>query len=323
MFNKQDQIHRISLPLPFSLKQVTVYVVESNGELTLIDTGLHTEETRDVWQTFFRNHHWTWQQVEKIIITHYHPDHYGFAGVLQEWSGATVYMAEKEYNQIQSLWNRSAGDPAMVSSFFANYGFPTDRLTEITKHMESFRSIIEPHPIDFEWLEPSNTIQIGTSDYQIIETPGHSDGHLSFLHENEGSFFAGDIILPKITPNIPLLPGGDENPLATFFTTLDKINDLEIRLVYPAHGEPFYHVSKRIAEIKEHHDQRLQKIVNMMKDKQVMTGFQVCEQLFVHRNLDIHNLRFAFSETLSHLEYLRQIGELQRSVSDGVVVYSI
>jgi glyoxylase-like metal-dependent hydrolase (beta-lactamase superfamily II) len=323
MFNKQDRIHRICLPLPFSLKQVSAYVVESDSRLTLIDTGLHTEETGKAWQKFFQNHHWTWEQVEKIIITHYHPDHYGFAGVLQQWSGAPVYMAEKEYNQIQRFWNRSTGDSVMVSAFFAKYGFPGERLTEITKHMESFRSIIEPHPKVFEWLEHDNSLKIGKSDYQIIKTPGHSDGHLSFLQENEGYFFAGDIILPQITPNIPLLPDGDENPLATFFSTLDNIKDLEIRLVYPAHGKPFYRVSERIAEIKEHHHRRLQKIVNMLKRKQEMTGFQVCEQLFSHRSLDIHNLRFAFSETLAHMEYLRQIGELQRSVSDGVVVYSI
>jgi glyoxylase-like metal-dependent hydrolase (beta-lactamase superfamily II) len=320
MSKVENQIYAVSLPLPFSLKQITAYVVEAEGKLTIIDTGLHTKQTCDTWLQFFQQKGWKWNQVEKIIVTHYHPDHYGFAGRLQEWSGASVYMAKLEYDQIQAFWNRSTGNPSEVSTFFTLYGFPLNRLSEITKHMESFRTIIEPHPVDIKWIQADEIVQIGAEPYQAIHTPGHSQAHLSFLHEN-GIFFAGDVILPSITPNIPLLPNGDPNPLATFFSTLKKIKHLDIQTVYPAHGNVFYSVKQRVDEIKKHHENRLKKIKDLLRTSSKQTGFQICELLFHNRELDIHNLRFAFSETLAHLEYLRLKGEIMRSRDEHVYYY--
>lgn len=320
MIKQEDQIFAVSLPLPFSLKQITAYVVESAGKLTIIDTGLHTKQTSDTWLQFFREKNWQWDQVKKIIVTHYHPDHYGFAGKLQEWSGASVYIAKMEYDQIQAFWNLSIGNSSSVAAFFASFGFPTERLFEITRHMESFRSVIEPHPVDVKWIQAEEEIEIGAEFYRVIHTPGHSQGHLSFLHEN-GNFFAGDVILPKITPNIPLLPKGDPNPLLTFFATLEKIDSLHIKKVYPAHGNVFYAVKQRTNEIKNHHYERLKKIKDILKTNLKQTGFQVCERLFHNRKLDIHNLRFAFSETLAHLEYLRLNGEIMRSTDAHTYYY--
>ena len=212
----EQHIYPISLPLPYALKQITAYVVKDKDRLTIIDTGLHTSKTSKVWQQIFLDNKWDWNHVEKIIVTHYHPDHYGFAGELQRWSGATVHMAKSEYDQIQSFWNRIKGNPSQVASFFVKYGFPLDQLPAINRHMEDFRLVLEPHPQEVHFLQDGESVEIGGESFQVIKTPGHSDGHLSFLHDS-GVFFAGDVILPKITPNIPLLPKGDPNPLSTFF----------------------------------------------------------------------------------------------------------
>ncbi|WP_240876189.1 MBL fold metallo-hydrolase [Shimazuella soli] len=315
-------IFAVSLPLPFSLKQITAYVVEVGDKLTIIDTGLHTKQTSDTWQRFFHEKGWQWKQVEKIIVTHYHPDHYGFAGKLQEWSGASVYISKREYDQIQAFWNPTSGNPSEVATFFASYGFPSDRLHEITEHMEGFRAVIEPHPSVLKWLDEDERLAIGGESYQVIHTPGHSPGHLSFLHSS-GTFFGGDVVLPSVTPNIPLMPYSDPNPLATFLSTLDKIKSLDIEMVYPAHGDVFYSVEQRIKEIKDHHGRRLEKIKAMVQGNSAQTGFQICEQLFSNRKLDIHNLRFAFSETLAHLEYLRLRGEIKRQFHEHGYQYFV
>jgi glyoxylase-like metal-dependent hydrolase (beta-lactamase superfamily II) len=188
--------------------------------------------------------------------------------------------------------------------------------------MEGFRSVIEPHPADVKWLQAKDKIKIGAEYYQVIQTPGHSQGHLSFLNEN-GVFFAGDVILPTITPNIPLLPNSDPNPLFTFFETLERIKSLPIQTVYPAHGDMFYAARQRTDEIKHHHYKRLNKIKGILKDKTHQNGFQICEQLFDNRKLNIHNLRFAFSETLAHLEYLRLKGEILQGWNENAYFYFI
>jgi glyoxylase-like metal-dependent hydrolase (beta-lactamase superfamily II) len=320
MSKSKHLIYAISIPLPFSLKQVTCYVIKGDEKLTIIDTGLHTKQTSDTWKRFFFEQGWSWRQVEKIIVTHYHPDHYGFAGQLQEWSGAPVYMAKIEHDQIQTFWDRKSGNAKQVSSFFISYGFPENRSFEITQHMEGFRSVIEPHPSYKKWLDAGEQIDISGENYDIIATSGHSKGHLSFLHNN-GNFFAGDVILPAITPNIPLLPNSDPNPLQTFLDTLDKLKRLDIKVVYPAHGEAFRTLENRVEEIKAHHERRLLKLKGFLRDTEKQTGFEICENLFAHRPLDIHNLRFAFSETLAHLEYLRINGEIKKSKVDHVYHY--
>jgi glyoxylase-like metal-dependent hydrolase (beta-lactamase superfamily II) len=316
-------IYRVSLPLPFSLKQVSAYVIASDDKLTIIDTGLHTKATEEAWKDFFQAKQWDWHQVEKIILTHYHPDHIGFAGVLQKWTKAPVWIAKKEYEQIQQFWHPTKGDSSLVSHFFALDGFPREKLPAIDKHMKDFCKVIEPYPSEYRWLDAGGSIEIGNTRFQLIATPGHSQAHVSLFAEKQGIFFAGDVLLPKITPNIPALPNSDPNPLATFLSTLDKISCLDINMVYPGHGEPFSEVKQRIEEIKQHHDHRLQKIVELVKDKQQMTGYQVCEQLFQHRKLDTHNLRFAFSETIAHLEYLRYSGSLRKSENKGIFHYQI
>lgn len=78
--NRWEEIHRVDLPLPFPLRIISAYVIEGRNGLTILDTGLHTSETSQVWEEFFTRNNFQWSDVEKIVISHYHPDHYGFAG---------------------------------------------------------------------------------------------------------------------------------------------------------------------------------------------------------------------------------------------------
>jgi glyoxylase-like metal-dependent hydrolase (beta-lactamase superfamily II) len=310
----------VSLPLPFALKQIIAYVVQIGNSLSIIDTGVHTEKTKEAWQQVFKERNWSFQQVEQIILTHYHPDHYGFAGTLQAWSRAKVYMAEREYHQIQSFWGHEFGNPTQITHFFRLYGFPLKLLDQITVHMKSFLPLIEPHP-NVTFITAGETIDIGGEPFRILHTPGHSDGHLSFFHEQSGILFGGDILLPNITPNIPLLPKSDPNPLDTFLCTLEGLKKLPIEKVYPAHGKGFSNYQERIEELKGHHQRRLDKIMQFVRSKCTVNGYEVCQYLFAGKNLDIHNLRFAFSETLAHLEYLRFAGELHQYEEKGILGY--
>ncbi len=316
------EIIAISLPLPYSLKQITAYVIQNGSSLSIIDAGLHTEETEQAWKQLFVKQDWDFKQVEQIILTHYHPDHYGFAGTLQAWSGAEVFMSLQEYKKVQSFWNQENGNPSQVAEFFSHYGFPEAKLADITRHMEGFRPRIEPHP-QVHFIAAGDQITIGGELFHILHTPGHSEGHLSFWQEELGILLAGDVLLPKITPNIPLLPDGDPNPLQTFFYTLEQLKTLPIKIVYPAHGKAFSHYRERIEEIILHHEQRLSKIKHFILTKSSAHAFEVCQFLFAGKTLDTHNLRFAFSETLSHLEYLRLSGELQYEKQAGIFYYQL
>lgn len=314
------EIIAVSLPLPYSLKQITAYIVQKGDSLSIIDTGLHTMETSNTWKQIFAERNWSFKQVKQILLTHYHPDHYGFAGILQRWTEAEVFISKQEHQQIQSFWDRDRGNPAQVATFFQKYGFPKELLPSITLHMKGFRQVMEPHP-EVNFFRAGETIPIGGEIFHILHTPGHSEGHLSFWQPKQGVIFAGDVLLPKITPNIPLLPSSDPNPLQTFFHTLQKLKELPIRTVYPAHGNSFTQYQERIGQIMDHHEQRLARILQFMKYKGKVNGYEVCQELFRGKNLDTHNLRFAFSETLAHLMYLHLSGKVHQEERSGIFYY--
>jgi hypothetical protein len=90
--------------------------------------------------------------------------------------------------------------------------------------------------------------------------------------------------------------------------------------VFPSHGPVFDHYLDRIEELERHHDQRLALIGGIVKSRGGAHAYDVCRELF-GANLSIHNLRFALSETLAHLEYLRLRGKLEAEEREGVIVY--
>jgi glyoxylase-like metal-dependent hydrolase (beta-lactamase superfamily II) len=306
--NIWEDIIEVPLPLPFALKIVNCYLIKGKNGFTIIDTGLHTDEDLQAWEESQQKHGWTWSDVEKIVLTHYHPDHYGLAGTLQKFTKAPVYISKTDWEQAQLFFGSESDMPERMADFFAEHGLSEEWVKKIPSHLRSFRSWIEPHP-EPTLIAAGETIRMGDRDYEIIHTPGHADGHLSFYDPERQIMIGGDFLLPKITPNISLWPGADPNPLSTYLSTLDKMKKVPVKRIFPAHGKMFTHYLERIAELEKHHEERLQLIADHVRDLVEPTAYDVCNRLFGNR-LSIHNLRFALSETLAHLEYLRVKGKL-------------
>lgn len=318
--NKWADITQISLPLPFALKIIQAYVVEGNDGITLIDTGLHNREDIETWERARKEMGWNWQDVEKIVLTHYHPDHYGSAGTLQEWTGAPVYVSQTDAEQAMLFWREDSDQPETMAAFYVKHGLEEEWAKQIPDHLRSFRKWVEPHPQP-TYIAGGETIRLGNRIYQVLHTPGHADGHLSFYDPEREWLIGGDFLLPKISPNISLWPGCDPNPLRTYLATLDRLTDLPVKKVFPSHGPVFEHYRVRIEELKAHHNARLKEMLDFVVKDSPKTAKEVCDFVF-GSNLSIHNLRFALSETLAHLEYLRSEGTLKMVEENGRFYYT-
>ncbi|TCS96919.1 MBL fold metallo-hydrolase [Hazenella coriacea] len=298
-----EDIYEIGLPLPFALKEIKVYLIKGSTGYTIIDAGLHTDDSISTWKRAQEVYHWNWDEVEKIVLTHYHPDHYGLAGSIQQWTQAPVYISQTDQEQAKLFLDPESDMPELMSSFFRKHGLAESLVAEIPNHLRSFHSWVEPHPTS-TFIQGGDSIQLGDRTYQIFHTPGHADGHLSFFDPERGWLIGGDFLLPRITPNISLWPGCNDNPLETYLLTLEKMKELPVQRVFPSHGSVFDHYHERIDQIREHHEIRLGKMKEMVEQSDGLTAFDVCQKLF-GTELSIHNLRFALSETLAHLEYLK------------------
>ncbi|TBL81691.1 MBL fold metallo-hydrolase [Paenibacillus thalictri] len=313
------EITQIKVPLPFPLRWVNSYAIRGSGGWTVIDPGLRTAEAESLWDTVLQSLGAHFEDIEQVVLTHHHPDHYGLAGYFQERSGAPVYLSSAGYDQTLRLWGAGQPMTSELLGLFERHGLDSEKLQPMREHMDGFIPSVSPAP-RVTFMKPGEQVRLGDRSYAAIHTPGHAMGHLVFYDESEQIMFCGDHVLPQITPNVSYLPGGiDENPLDSFLRSLEEIGRYAVRKAYPGHREPFERFSERTADIIRHHHQRLEQMAAMLDVPK--TAYEVCRGTFGDK-LSFHQLRFALSETLAHLIYLNKQGVIEQTADQtGVIRY--
>ncbi|HEV8192024.1 MAG TPA: MBL fold metallo-hydrolase, partial [Ktedonobacterales bacterium] len=209
-----------------------------------------------------------------------------------------------------------------VDEMYAANGLPEPLSTGAASATRKLRHILRLAPREaVQTLTDQQELRLGGHSYHVLWTPGHSDYHLCLLRD-DGIFFAGDHILPTITPNIGLYPQGRPNPLQDYFTSLDRVAPLSARVVLPGHGRPFTGLADRAAALRAHHEERSAAIRTLLADTPGGTdAATIAGKLFSGRLTTPDDWRFALAETLAHLEYLRIGGIVQRQEHAGIFRY--
>jgi glyoxylase-like metal-dependent hydrolase (beta-lactamase superfamily II) len=129
---------------------------------------------------------------------------------------------------------------------------------------------------------------------------------------------SADQVLPRITSNVGVWGNQPEaNPLAAFLGSLSRLGHLpDDTLVLPSHERVFRGLHARIAQLHEHHERRLERLLEGCATP--ITAFQALPFLF-KRALDDHQMMFAMGESIAHLHYLLAQGKVRREVNDAGV----
>jgi glyoxylase-like metal-dependent hydrolase (beta-lactamase superfamily II) len=201
-------------------------------------------------------------------------------------------------------------------------GTPEEELLDLSEASMPVRRFVVPRDPD-STLQGGERIRFGGFELEVIWTPGHSPGHICFYERRQRLLFAGDHILPTITPNISLHPEQTGNPLLDYITSLRRLKTLDMGRALPAHEHMFDDVVGRIEAIEEHHAHRLNEMIDMF-DGQPKTGYEIAARTEwvtgPFSNFNAWTKRAAIGETLAHLEYLVVERRLERSHGeDGVV----
>lgn len=302
----------IKLDLPFRLNHVNCFIAEGENGWKIIDAGVHDIKTAMKWEKEIAG-----KTITDILVTHYHPDHFGYVGGLQQKTGARVSMSEIDAKTVTTIWEDQF--IAKLQDTYPLLGIPYDIAREMGNFYQGYIPIVTPYPKVEHYLQEGEKILLGKYEYEVIFTPGHSNGLITFYNKEKNVLLSTDHILPKITPNIAYWFHGNPNPLEDFLQSLEKIKKLDVDLVIPSHGKPFYGANERIEEIINHHNDRLAETLETLKYGG--TAYEVYLKLF--GNLDIHGTRSAMGETLSHLEFLRSKGECRRELKNGQWWYYI
>lgn len=319
-----SKIIQVRIPVPFSLKWINSYLLfEKNGTFAIIDPGLRTLEAEQIWEETLQKLSLTWGDCSKIVVTHQHPDHYGLAGYVQQRSRAPVYMTKESKAYTEKLWGTGQYQfERDMEQLLAVHGTPSHIIKAIINNMQQFQERVEPQP-EVEYVEAGQSIRLGDADWRLIHTEGHAYGGIMLYDKESKLLLCGDQVLPRITPHVGVVAGEDRPVLSQFLTNLKQIEELDVSLVLPGHRDPFEGFRDRIAAIIQHHERRLEAILQYVREQQVVDAFTCCEWLFgQHLRDQPHNMRFALTETIAHLVYLQEHGQLQqRNDNKGIIRY--
>jgi glyoxylase-like metal-dependent hydrolase (beta-lactamase superfamily II) len=154
---------------------------------------------------------------------------------------------------------------------------------------------------------------MGERMLRVEWTPGHSPGHICLFRSEDAVLFAGDHVLPELSPNIGLHPQSTPDPLDDYIGGLRRMAALDPKLVLPAHGRPFADVRARVDGLISHHTRRLDQIEEITGSVE-KSGWQVALELWGARE-NLYEKRLALQEALAHLQALAVAGRVRKTVT--------
>jgi glyoxylase-like metal-dependent hydrolase (beta-lactamase superfamily II) len=316
-------VHRIPLPLPNDgLRAVNVYAVKTDDGFVLIDAGWDIPESRRLLAEALDGLGASLADIRRFLVTHVHRDHYTQAIVVRREFGSHVGLGIGEKPTLDLLQSPDRS-PLMGQVEHLRVLGAADLADTIAGFVRGERPDLDQWESPDEWLEPGALSLPGGRVLDAVPTPGHTAGHLVF-HDIAGSLlFAGDHVLPTITPSIGFEPVLSAEPLADFLDSLALVRSRPDALLLPAHGPVSPSAHARVDELIDHHGRRLDEIKAAAK-KGAETAFEVAGILRWTRreltlaDLDPFNAMLAVFETGAHLDLLAAQGRLT-CIEDGGV----
>ena len=321
-------VHRVPLPLPSDgLRAVNVYVLEAGEGLVLIDSGWALQQARDALDSALATLGAGLGDVRSFLVTHVHRDHYSLGVQVRRAFGTTVALGLGEQEGIAALLAGGTRpfEPQLAELAASGAGTVLELLAGLERAVPVDAAEWEAPD---EWLASQQEVGVGSRTLRVLATPGHTQGHVVFTDAAAGLLFAGDHVLPHITPSIGFEPVRARHPLRDYLQSLRLVRGLPDMRLLPAHGPVTDSAHTRIDALLAHHEERLDQCAAAVAAG-AATAYEAARVLrWTRRNrqldeLDPVNQMLAVIETRAHLELLAAQGRLASSDHDGVTYYEL
>lgn len=320
-----DGVHRIPLPLPQdALKAVNVYAVETDAGLVMIDGGWAVEAARTALTESLAEIGFKLADIGLFLVTHVHQDHYTQAVAIRDLVGSDVLLGRGEKPTLDMIHSPGLDEDPHVAQL--RRAGAADIGDQWGDYMRDGTPDLDVWKYPDSWIADDRRFQVDGRTIDALHTPGHTQGHFSFVDVQSGVLFSGDHILTTITPSIGLEPVEVQQPLGDFLASLQKIRRLPDHPLLPAHGPVRGSSHERIDELLDHHDERLNECETALEAR-ARTARQVAESIPWTRarvpfsTLDPFNAGMATMESRAHLQLLVAQGRAVSTAEADVVVY--
>lgn len=321
-------VWRIPLPLPGDgLRAVNTYAVRAGDGVVMIDAGWAVAEAETLLEQGLGAAGFDLSSVQRFLVTHVHRDHYTQAVTVRRRFGTRVSLGRGERPTLEHMLAVDEVLPAGLVERLrrAGAGELLARL-EAEPATEADDRAVWERPDD--WLRHGEVVAVGTRRLTVLETPGHTRGHVVFHDPEARLLFAGDHVLPHITPSIGFESRPSTSPLARYLSSLRMVGALADSTLLPAHGAPLPSTRSRVADLLAHHDRRLDETEAAVR-RGASTAAAVAELLpWTSRRrafgeLDDFNQLLAVNETLAHLDVLAEQGRIGAQHVDAVDHFAV
>lgn len=301
-----------SVPVVFPgnpMRYTLSYVLVDGDECLVVDPGFDSPEGYRQLRAGLARADVRLSEVSGVVATHFHPDHLGMARRLADDSGAWIGLGRAETRNI-SIFDDAQTESEADQARMRGWGVPEDRIPEAAMDIAGLMQLRRLADPDLR-LGNGEAVPFGRRGLKVVETPGHTPGHICLRDAEREIILTGDHILPRISPNVSLEIRGDMDPLRKYLDSLRRIEGDDQFEVLPAHEYRFRGLAQRARTLREHALERLSEVLRTIDALPDPTVWSVATLLSWSRGFDSLGglqLRLALSETAAHLQYLATSG---------------
>jgi glyoxylase-like metal-dependent hydrolase (beta-lactamase superfamily II) len=316
-------IHRLAVPTPFMVGRVNAYLIE-DSPLTLVDSGPNSAKALDELEQALAARGHRIEDIELLVISHQHMDHFGLASILARRSGAEVAAIGPLAPYLAAYSRETDLDDAFAENIMLRHGIPREVVTALRAVSAGFRAWGSAVEVTRP-LGDGAELELRDRTLRVLHRPGHSPSDTIFLDEQRRMLLAADHLIAHISSN-PLLArplGAEPDPtgprpkaLLTYMRSLEATRELELDLVLPGHGPP---ITDHVALIDERfrmHGRRAERILRLIA-ADPRTAHEIAQELW--GNVAVTQAYLTLSEVLGHVDLLLEDGRVVEEERDGVV----
>jgi glyoxylase-like metal-dependent hydrolase (beta-lactamase superfamily II) len=314
---------RLAIPTPFQVGRVNAYLIE-DSPLTLIDSGPNSAKALDELEQALAARGHAVEDIELLVITHQHMDHFGLASILARRSGAEVAALAALGPFLASYGQETDLEDRFAQQLMLRHGIPPEIVTALRAVSAGFRAWGSTVEVTRP-LEDGGELELRDRTLRVLHRPGHSPSDTVFLDESRAMLIAADHLIAHISSNPllarPLGAGADyDGPrpqaLITYLASLEQTRAMELSLVLPGHGRPITDHVSLIDERFRLHRRRAEKIHGLIAS-QPRTAHEIAQELW--GNVAVTQAYLTLSEVLGHVDLLLEDGRVVEVEQDGVV----
>jgi glyoxylase-like metal-dependent hydrolase (beta-lactamase superfamily II) len=317
-----EGIHCLAVPTPFAVGRVNAYLIEDEP-LTLIDSGPNSAKALDELEQALAARGHAIEDLELLVITHQHIDHFGLAAILARRSGAQVAALRGLDHRLRDFRSDAELDDRFAARIMLRHGVPTDVVTALRAVSASFRAWGCTVEVDRP-LDEGEKIELRDRTLTVLHRPGHSPSDTVFWDERRALLIAGDHLLSHISSNPliarPLEAQGDyDGPrpqaLLTYMDSLNRTRAMDLELVLGGHGVPITDHAGLIDERMRLHERRAERIRRLIAQRP-RTAYELASEMW--GNVAVTQAYLTISEVLGHIDILLRDGRALEREQDGI-----